>query len=104
MNQFNANAVIENQGSEIPGIRCKKYDDGDTMIKFVEYEKKLASPECYIQGDKGFVISGEFEIDFNGTIKRYREGDVIDFSNEETPIHKGKIISDKVNVFLVEKV
>lgn len=90
--------------SPLKGVRFKKFISEKKQIRFVEYTKDFVEPDWCSKGHTGYVIEGEFEIDFNGNIVRYKSGDGIFIPPGEAHKHKAKMISSYVKVFLAEDV
>ena len=90
--------------SPLKGVKFKKYISGNKQVRFVEYTKEFIEPNCCLRGHIGCVIEGEFEIDFNGNITRYKSGDNIFIPAGEEHKHKVNIISNYAKVFLVEDI
>lgn len=88
--------------SPVEGVRYKKSQFNEKSIRIVEYTDNFIEPDWCAKGHIGFVISGEFEIDFNGVIINYKKGDIITIPSGENHKHKAKIKSKRVKVFLVE--
>ena len=91
-----------NWESPVEGVRFKKSLFNEKSIRIVEYTDNFIEPDWCTKGHIGFVISGEFEIDFNVVIIKYKKGDVITIASGEKHKHKANIKSKRVKVFLVE--
>jgi len=86
------------------GVQFKRYISGKRQIRFVEYTKDFIEPDWCSKGHIGYVIEGEFEINFNGNTTKYKQGDAIFIPPSESHKHKAIIITDYAKVFLVEDI
>lgn len=90
--------------SPLAGVRFKRYISGKKQIRFIEYRREFVEPDWCTKGHIGYVIKGEIEIDFNGTIIKYKSGDAIVIPAGENSKHKAGIISEIATVYLVEDI
>ena len=108
--------------SPMPGVRFKRYAAGGKQLRLVEYTREFAEPDWCGKGHTGYVIDGELEIDFHGTVVLYSPGDAIPTPKDggsavrrqgcrsrlippgEGDRHKAKILTDTATVFLSEDV
>lgn len=90
--------------SPLNGVRFKRYISENKQIRLVEYSKEFVEEDWCSKGHTGFVISGELEIDFDGTVVPYMEGDGIFIPAGIEHRHKAKILSDSALVFLSEDI
>ena len=84
------------------GVRFKRYTAGNKQLRLVEYTHDFVEPDWCVKGHTGYVIDGEFEIDFHGTFVRYHTGDAILIPPGAENRHKAKILSPTAAVFLSE--
>ena len=93
-------------GWETPcaGVRCKTFQLHHKRMRLVEYSADFIEPDWCMKGHTGYVISGTFEIDFNGNSVLYNAGDGIYIPAGEGYKHKAKILSEKALVFLSEDI
>lgn len=89
--------------SPLEGVRFKAFVDGGRRVRLVEYSREFVEPEWCLKGHIGYVLDGEFEIDFNGHIVHYAPGDGIFIPSGEEHKHKAHPLSDLVRVVLVEE-
>lgn len=60
--------------SPMPGMRLKVFRNGQKQIRLAEFSSEFVEPHWCEKGHVGFVLQGELEIDFHGTLIRYAEG------------------------------
>lgn len=87
------------------GAQYKAYINGNIKIRIVEFSEGLIEPDWCKNGHTGYVIKGECNIDFNGNIEHYKEGDIIHIPSGEADKHM--VIMDKggwVQMLLFEQV
>lgn len=90
--------------SPMKGVRFKRYIAGGKQLRLVEYSRDFVEPDWCLKGHTGYVIDGEFEIDFHGTSVRYASGNAILIPPGEENRHKARILSPTATVFLSEDV
>ncbi|MBN2444001.1 MAG: cupin domain-containing protein [Spirochaetales bacterium] len=91
-----------NWNTPLPGVRYKIYKYKNKQMRLVEYSKEFIEPDWCSKGHIGYVIEGEFTINFNGSIVTYKTGDAIFIPPGKMHKHKATILSDKAIVYLVE--
>ena len=104
MEQYNINFNSLQWESPLPGVRFKAYKNKNKLLRFVEYSSEFIEPEWCTKSHTGYVIEGEFEINFDGTKVKYTKGDGIFIPGGEEHRHKANILSNKVIVFLSEDI
>lgn len=87
----------------ISGARFKAYKEGNKKIRLVEFTEKFIEPDWCEKGHIGYVLSGKMEIDFNGQIVSYEEGDGIFIPSGENHKHMAKVHSGTVQLVLIEE-
>ena len=90
--------------SPIHGARFKAFRNGNKQLRLVEFTSEFVEPDWCEKGHIGFVIQGELEIDFHGSIVRYPEGSGIFIPSGAASGHKGRSVTPKVLLFLVENI
>jgi hypothetical protein len=88
--------------SPMPGLRCKIAAQGDKRLRFVEYSGELEPHWCE-NGHIGYILEGEFEIEFESEILTYRPGDGVFILPGPEHRHKGRVLTDTVKVIFVEE-
>jgi len=88
--------------ASIHGARFKVFRNGEKQLRLVEFTDEFVEPEWCVKGHIGYVISGELEIDFHGRLVRYPEGSGIFIPSGAASGHKGRSVTSKVLLFLVE--
>jgi len=89
--------------SPIPGMRSKIEKHGDRRLRLVEYTKEMAPHWCE-KGHVGYILEGEFEIEFPSGTHTYRKGDGVFIPSGYEHRHMGRVLSDRVLVVFVEDV
>ena len=85
------------------GLRTKTYMNGNQQIRLAEFSEGFFETDWCKKGHAGYVLEGEFSNNYNGTIERYKKGDVIFIPKGEESKHKailGK--GEKVLLLLFE--
>jgi hypothetical protein len=55
------------------GIRTKIFISGNQQIRLVEFSEGFTEQDWCIKGHTGYVLNGEFSIDYNGFLEKYKE-------------------------------
>ncbi len=87
----------------MPGARFKVFGDGRKQMRLLEFTSAFVEPHWCEKGHVGFVLTGELEIDFDGRIVRYGEGDGIFIPMGTSARHKARSLTPSVRLFLVEE-
>jgi quercetin dioxygenase-like cupin family protein len=86
----------------LPGARFKAYGDGRKRMRLLELSAGFVEPDWCDKGHAGIVLAGELEIDFDGRVVRYGEGDGILIPAGASARHKARPLTPSVRLFLVE--
>ncbi|MFA6308837.1 MAG: phosrestin [Clostridia bacterium] len=70
------------------GARFKAVIFGNQQIRFVKFSYGFIDQDWCLKGHAGYVLDGEFAIDYAGTVERYKKGDIIFIPNGEKDKHK----------------
>jgi quercetin dioxygenase-like cupin family protein len=70
------------------GLRYKIFISGCQQIRLIEFSEGFVEPDWCIKGHAGYILDGEFAIDYNGNIERYYKGDIIFIPSGEQAKHK----------------
>jgi len=89
--------------SPIEGVRHKYIDQNNLRMRLVEYTKRMPEHWCE-KGHYGFLVEGQMEIKFESSKIIYKPGDGIFIPDGSEHKHRGRVISEKVLVFFIEKV
>lgn len=87
----------------IPGARFKAFRSGNKQIRLLEFTSEFIEPDWCEKGHVGFVIDGELEIDFRGTVVCYPTGSALFIPPSLLSAHKARSVTSKVLLFLVEE-
>ena len=85
------------------GVRSKVFINENQQIRIVEFSEGFIEQDWCRKGHIGYVINGNFSNDYNGTLEKYKKGDVICIPKGENDKHKvimGK--GEKVTLLLFE--
>lgn len=88
--------------SPMAGVRHKYVDQAGQRIRLVEYSRDMPAHWCE-KGHCGYLIGGEMEIEYADTTVTYHPGDGIFIPDGPEHKHKGRVLSEKALVFLIEK-
>lgn len=87
----------------IEGLRAKKEIHGGKQLRLVEYTQDMEPHWCE-KGHIGYVLEGQFEIQFENEVIVFIPGDGIFIPSGPEHKHMGKVLSDVVRVVFVEDV
>ena len=85
----------------IQGVRCKIYKYGDKQLRLVEYSKEMPPHWCE-KGHFGYILEGEFEIEYQNDKIIYKTGDGVFIPDGEAHKHKAKVLSEVVKAIFIE--
>lgn len=89
--------------SPIEGVRHKYIDQNNLRIRLVEYSKEMPPHWCE-KGHYGYLIEGQMEIEYENSKIIYKAGDGIFIPDGPDHKHRGRVLSEKMLVFFIEKV
>ncbi|MBN1163796.1 MAG: cupin domain-containing protein [Candidatus Krumholzibacteriota bacterium] len=89
--------------SPIQGMRCKVKRGEGKQLRLVEYYPEMKPHWCE-KGHLGYMLEGEFEIEFDAETCRYAPGDGIVIPAGKAHRHQGRVLSEVVRVIFVEEV
>ena len=90
--------------SPLPGLRFKAFREGGKQLRLVEFAREFVEPDWCAKGHYGFVLDGEFEIDFNGEIVTYKKGDGVFIPAGEASRHKARALTKTATFAFVEDI
>jgi quercetin dioxygenase-like cupin family protein len=89
--------------SPIEGVRHKYIHQNDLRMRLVEYSREMPLHWCE-NGHYGYLIEGRMEIEYENSKIVYEPGDGIFIPDGPAHKHRGRVLSEKVLVFFLEKV
>ncbi len=95
---------FESMEWEVParGARFKAYEQSGRKLRLVEFSKEFVEPDWCTKGHIGYILEGQIEIDFDGKKEVFGPGDGIFIPTGQKHKHKGRVLTDKMKVILVE--
>jgi quercetin dioxygenase-like cupin family protein len=90
--------------SPMTGVRFKAYEQDGKKLRLVEFAKEFMEPDWCRKGHIGYVLEGQLEVNFDGKVIVFGPGDGVFIPAGEKHKHKGRVLTNKVKVFLVEDV
>ncbi len=88
--------------SAVRGARFKAYEQGGKKLRLVEFGKEFVEPDWCTKGHIGLILEGQMEIDFDGEKEIFAPGDGIFIPAGQEHKHKGRVLTDKVKVIMIE--
>lgn len=103
MNFYKVN--FENMAWESPmkGLRFKAFRMKDKQLRLVEYTQEMEHHWCE-KGHYGYVLKGQFEIEYPNQTVLYNPGDGIFIPDGPEHKHMGKPKTEMVRVIFVEDI
>ncbi|UCE19404.1 MAG: cupin domain-containing protein [Gemmatimonadota bacterium] len=89
--------------SPMTGLRARKKIQENKQLRLVEYTKEMEPHWCE-KGHIGYVLDGQFEIQFEKKVIVFNPGDGIFIPSGPEHKHMGRVLSDVVRVIFVEDV
>ncbi|MHC4131034.1 MAG: cupin domain-containing protein [Planctomycetota bacterium] len=84
------------------GVSFKAYEQDGRRLRLVEFTKDFVEPDWCTKGHTGLILEGQMKIDFNGNVIEFGPGDGVFIPAGEEHKHKGRVLTDKVKIILVE--
>lgn len=84
------------------GVRFKAYQQSGRRLRLVEFSREFVEHDWCRNGHIGYVLNGEIEIDFSGTVIVFKQGDGLFIPAGETGKHKARARTEIVQLVLVE--
>ena len=84
------------------GVRCKVYRHGGKQLRLVEYTSEM-TPHWCDKGHYGYILEGEFEIEYPGETVLYKAGDGVFIPEGDEHRHRARVISESVRAVFVEE-
>ncbi len=89
--------------SPAEGVRHKQLDQDGLRMRLVEYSNNMPPHWCE-KGHYGHLIEGRMEIEYPDVKVVYKPGDGIFIPDGHDHRHRGRVLSGKALVFLIEDV
>ena len=89
--------------SPIEGVKHKYIDQNNLRLRLVEYSKAMQPHWCE-KGHYGYLIEGQMEIEYEGSKIIYNQGDGIFIPDGSEHRHRGKVLSETVLIFFIERI
>jgi quercetin dioxygenase-like cupin family protein len=86
------------------GVRSKTYIEGARQLRLLEFGQDLNHPHWCTTGHIGYVLEGEFEIEFEDKVIRLHPGDGLIIPAGERNKHRPKAVSELVRLIFFEDV
>lgn len=83
------------------GVRYKRYINGNQQLRIVEFSEGFVDLDWCLHGHAGIVLDGEYSIDYNGKLERYKKGDVIFIPSGEQDKHKAILSKGEIVTLLL---
>ena len=88
--------------SPADGVRFKAYEQDGKKLRLVEFGREFVEPDFCTKGHIGYILEGQIEIDFNGDVIVFGQGDGLFIPAGEKHRHKARVITDTVKAVLME--
>jgi len=85
------------------GVKSKIYRSGRKQLRLVVYSKDMPPHWCD-RGHYGYILEGEFEIEYDGETLIYRQGDGVFIPDGEEHRHRARTLTESVKVIFVEDI
>ena len=103
MNQYRIDFESIPWETPADGVRFKAYEQDGKRLRLVEFTKDFVEADWCSSGHVGQVLEGRMEIDFDGNVIAFGQGDGIFIPPGEAHKHKARVLSDTVRLVLVEE-
>jgi quercetin dioxygenase-like cupin family protein len=85
------------------GVSAKSFQEETRQIRLLEFGPDLNHQEWCEIGHLGYVLEGEFEIEFANQVIKFKKGDGISIPPGEKDKHRPKALSKKVRLIFFEE-
>jgi len=102
MEQYKVDFDSKSWETPAVGVKFKAYQQGGRKLRLVEFTKEFVEPDWCRKGHIGYILQGQMEIDFDGEVIIFGEGDGLFIPAGEKNKHKARVLTDAVKVILVE--
>ena len=85
-----------------PGARSKERHEDGRRVRLLELTPELRETQWCTKAHIGFVLEGQLEIDFDGTVVVFGPGDALVIPAGEDHRHKATVRTQTARLFLVE--
>jgi quercetin dioxygenase-like cupin family protein len=87
----------------LEGIKNKIYKHKDKQIRLVVYTKKVPPHWCE-KGHYGYILDGDFEIEFRDKQIIYKTGDGVFIPEGKEHKHRARALTENVKAIFIENV
>ena len=87
----------------LEGVKCKIFKHGNKQLRLVVYSKKMAPHWCEKE-HYGYILDGEFEIEYQDEKGIYQTGDGVFIPAGKEHAHRARVLSESVTAIFVETV
>ncbi len=84
-----------------PGAKEKRFTEANQTIRLVQFSPPFQETDACAKAHVGFVVSGEFSIEFSDFRVQFREGDALSIPAGSASAHRA-IVTQELTLFLVE--
>ena len=85
------------------GMRTKLFIKGNQQVRLVEFSEGFVEHDWCQKGHAGYVLDGEFSINYSGKFEKYKKGDIIFIPKGQEAKHKAILNkNEKVTLLLFE--
>ena len=85
----------------LEGVRCKIYRYAGKQLRLVVYSRNMPPHWCE-KGHYGYILDGEFEIEYANEKLVYKTGDGVFIPDGPEHKHRARAVSESVKVIFVE--
>jgi quercetin dioxygenase-like cupin family protein len=102
MEQYKIDFELMKWETPAVGVRFKAYQQDGRKLRLVEFYKDFVESDWCTKGHIGYILEGQMEIDFNGSVIVFGTGDGVFIPAGQVHKHKARVLSDKVKAIIVE--
>jgi quercetin dioxygenase-like cupin family protein len=88
--------------SPAAGVRFKVYEQNGRRLRLVEFSREFVEQDWCTKGHIGYLLLGQMEINFDGKVITFGQGDGIFIPAGKK--HKAKVLTDTAQAILVEDI
>jgi quercetin dioxygenase-like cupin family protein len=104
MNAHRIDFTSQEWETPAPHVRMKVYKGYNKQLRLVEFSQDFIEPDWCMNGHVGYILDGRMELDFNGTVETFKQGDGLFIPPGPKHKHKARMLTKTVTLILVETI
>ena len=90
--------------SPAAGVRFKAFEQSGRKLRLVEFSKEFVEQDWCTKGHIGYLLEGQMEINFDGKVITFGQGDGVFIPAGKKHKHRAKVLTDTIKGILIEEI